>query len=224
MKMKISIPTELNEIKLCDYQRFVKILNENEESDFLHHKMIEIFCKIDLNLISQMRQKDVEEASRTINELFNKIPPLVTKFNLNGVEYGFIPNLNDISSGEYMDLDTYINDWDEMNRAMAIIYRPIKQKLGDKYLIEDYVSSQKYAEIMKDAPLNVALSAVVFFWILGKELLKSTMHYLTENQQANFQSNHNSEEIGDGILQSMHSLKAILDDSMKLPDYRLINV
>ena len=31
------------------------------------------------------------------------------------------------------------------------------------YLIEDYEGSDKYAEIMKDAPVNVALGATVFF-------------------------------------------------------------
>jgi len=48
MKVKISIPTDLSEIKLHQYQKFLKIVGENEESDFLNHKMIQIFCGIDI--------------------------------------------------------------------------------------------------------------------------------------------------------------------------------
>jgi len=64
---------------------------------------------------------------------------------------------------------------------------------------------------------------MVFFWSLGNELLKSTMDYLVERQQMNIASNPNLEVGGDGIVQSMHLLKEMLEDSMKLPNYQLIN-
>jgi len=135
MKVKISIPTDLSEIKLHQYQKFLKIVGENEESDFLNHKMIQIFCGIDMNIVGQMRQKDVEDATQIIGGLFKQLPSLTTKFEMNGKTFGFIPNLDDMSSGEYMDLDNYITNWDEMHRAMAVLYRPIKQTMGEKYLI-----------------------------------------------------------------------------------------
>ena len=122
-----------------------------------------------------------------------------------------------------MDLDGYITNWDDMHRAMAVLYRPIKQKLGEKYLIEDYEGTERYAEQMKDAPLDVVLGAVVFFWHLGKELLKSTMDYLVENPQIATLNKANLERGGDGILQSMHLLREMLDDLMKLPNYQLTN-
>jgi hypothetical protein len=223
MKVKFSIPTDLSEIKIHQYQKFLKIVEENDESDFLNHKMIQIFCGVDLNIINQMRQKDVDDAINILGNLFKQLPALTTKFELNGKEFGFIPNLDDMSSGEYMDLDGYISNWEDMHKAMAILYRPITQKLGNKYLIESYEGSDKYSELMKDAPLNVVFGSVVFFWSLGKELLKSTMDYLVENQQTNFQNNPNLENIGGGILQSMHLLKEMLEDSMMLPNFQLTN-
>lgn len=223
MKVKITIPTKLSEIKLHQYQKFLKIVDENEESDFLNHKMLQIFCGIDLNIVNQMRQKDVDDAINTINELFKQMPSLVQRFEMNGKEFGFIPNLDDMSSGEYMDLDNYVSNWGEMHRVMAVLYRPIKQKLGDKYLIEDYNGTDKYCEQMKDISLEIVLGAMVFFWSLGNELLKSTMDYLVERQQMNIASNPNLEVDGDGIVQSMHLLKEMLEDSMKLPNYQLIN-
>jgi hypothetical protein len=224
MKVKISIPTNLNEIKLSQYQKFLKIVQDNEESDFLNHKMVQIFCGVDLNIVDAMRQKDVEDAVNTIGGLFKHMPPLQQKFEMNGTTFGFIPNLDDMSSGEYMDLDGYITNWDDMHRAMAVLYRPIKQKLGEKYLIEDYEGTERYAEKMKDMPLDVVLGSVVFFWHLGKELLKSTMDYLVENPQIATLNKANLEKGGDGILQSMHLLREMLEDLMKLQNYQLINV
>ena len=223
MKVKISIPTNLNEIKLSQYQKFLKIVQDNEESDFLNHKMVQIFCGVDLNIVDAMRQKDVEDAVNTIGGLFKQMPQLQQKFEMNGTTFGFIPNLDDMSSGEYMDLDGYITNWDDMHRAMAVLYRPIKQKLGEKYLIEDYEGTERYAEKMKDMPLDVVLGSVVFFWHLGRELLKSTMDYLVENPQIATLNKANLEKGGDGILQSMHLLREMLDDLMKLQNYQLIN-
>jgi len=221
MKVKISIPTELSEIKLSQYQKFLGIVKENEESDFLNHKMVQIFCDIDLSVVDAMKQKDVEDAVNTIGGLFKQLPPLQQRFEMNGTTYGFIPNLDDMSAGEYMDLDGYVFDWDDMHKAMAVLYRPIKQKLGDKYLIEDYEGTDKYSELMKDAPLNVVLGAMVFFWHLGKELLQSTIHYLEQSPQIVLMNKANLESGGVGILQSMDLLREMLDDSMKSLNFPL---
>jgi hypothetical protein len=223
MKVKISIPTTLNEVKLSQYQKFVKIANENEEGTFLNQKMVQIFCNIDLFMVAKMKQQDLNYAVGKITELFKKIPDLVTKFTLNGIEFGFIPNLNDMSSGEYMDLDGYITDWEDSHKSMAVLYRPIKQRLGNKYLIEDYEGSDKYADQMLDAPMDVVLSSKVFFWTLGRELLKSTMDFLEESKPMSSVNKHNLEKDGVGILQSMPYHRAMLEDLMKLPAYPLIN-
>jgi hypothetical protein len=223
MKVKISIPTSLSEIKLSQYQKFVKIANENEEGTFLNQKMVQIFCNIDLFMVAKMKQQDLNYAVGKITELFKKIPDLVTNFKLNGTEFGFIPNLNDMSSGEYMDLDGYITDWEDSHRSMAVLYRPIKQKYGNKYLIEDYEGSDKYSELMLNAPMDVVLSSKVFFWTLGRELLKSTMDSLAASNRMSLANRRNLGKDGDGILASMPYHRAMLEDLMKLPAYPLIN-
>jgi hypothetical protein len=225
MKLEITIPTDLSEIKLSQYQKFVKVADQNEESEFIHHKMIEIFCNVELKYVTQFKRKQIIEIVTTINKLFEKIPPLKQRFNLNGIEYGFIPNLDDISQGEYMDLDNYIVDIADIHRAMAVMYRPVTSKIKEKYLIEPYEGSDVYADKMLDAPLDVALSARVFFYHLGNELLKSTLTYLEANPQIQLlMSKHNSVKDGDGTPQFMHLLREMSEDLMKFPDYRLINV
>jgi hypothetical protein len=107
-----------------------------------------------------------------------------------------------------------------MHKAMAVLFRPIKNKIGDKYTIEDYNGSITYSDVMRHAPLDVVLGAVVFFYRLGNELLKSTLTCLEENpQMMNLMTKHNLENGGDGIHLSMLSLKEMLDDLILFPNF-----
>lgn len=221
MKIELTIPTTLNDIKLVQYQKFLSIAKDNEESEFLQQKMVQLFCGIDLKDVAQIRYKDVAEITANINNLFTKENVFIQRFKMGGVEFGFIPNLDEMSTGEYMDLDTYITDWDTMHNAMAVLYRPITNKMGNKYQIEEYKGSITYADVMRHAPLDVVLGAMVFFYNLGNDLLKSTVNYLEGNQEVqNILTKHNLENVGDGIQVSMLLLKETLEDLMKFPSYQ----
>jgi hypothetical protein len=222
MKLELTIPTDLSEITLGQYMKFLTIVEQNEESDFLQDKLIQIFCNVDLKYIAQIKRKQIVEIVNTVNSLFEKIPPFKNKFILDGIEYGFITNLDDMTQGEYMDLDNYIFDNKEMHKAMAVMFRPIINKLKDKYTIEPYAGSDIYSEKMLNAPLDVVLSARVFFYHLGNELLKSTLTYLEENPAVqNILNKRSSENDGDGIPQFTHLLKEMSVDLMKYPSFRL---
>jgi hypothetical protein len=222
MKLELTIPTDLSEITLGQYMKFLTIVEQNEESDFLQDKLIQIFCNVDLKYIAQIKRKQIVEIVNTVNSLFEKIPPFKNKFILDGIEYGFITNLDDMTQGEYMDLDNYIFDNKEMHKAMAVMFRPIINKLKDKYTIEPYAGSDIYSEKMLNAPLDVVLSARVFFYHLGNELLKSTLTYLEENPAVqNILNKRSSENDGGGIPQFTHLLKEMSVDLMKYPSFRL---
>lgn len=225
MKVQLKIPTTLNEIKLQQYQKFLQIAKENEESEFLQQKMVQLFCEIDLKDVALIRYKDVMEITNSINTMFESEHKFIQRFKLGGTEFGFIPNLENMTTGEYMDLDTYITSWDTMHNAMAVLYRPITKKIGDKYEIEEYKGSITYADVMKFAPVDVVLGAVVFFYNLGNELLKSTIDYLETNKEAqNILNKHNLENAGGGTQVSMLYLKEMLEDLMKFQNYQLLKV
>ena len=100
-----------------------------------------------------------------------------------------------------------------MHNAMAVLYRPVTKKLKDKYQIEEYNGSYTYCDAMNFMPVDVVLGAVVFFYNLGNELLKSTIVYLENNQEfQNIVNNHNLEVNGVGIHHSMLLLKEMLED------------
>lgn len=217
MELKVKVPTSLNDIKLKQYQQFLAVADDGE---FLQQKMLQIFCGVELKHVADMRQKDVTEITTNISNLFNQKPKLIRNFKIGSLDFGFIPNLEEMTNGEYMDLDNYITDWQQMHKAMAVLYRPIIKKQKDKYLIEKYNGSITYAEVMEYAPLDVAFGAVVFFWNLGNELLNSTLTYLENNQEVqSILNKHNSENVGDGIQVSMPLLKEMLPDLMMLQDY-----
>ena len=212
MKLSINVPTELNELTLGQYQKFIKIQKDNGDGTFVAQKMIEIFCGIDLKDTFKIKITDINEIVKIINELLDIKPELINKFTLGDQEYGFIPVLEDISLGEYIDIENFMQDWEEMHKAMNVLYRPIKQKYKDKYDIIDY--DAKESDIMKDMPLDVAFSSVVFFYNLGIELSSNMMDYLTQDQlNSLMEDQHSSLKDGGGIQQFTSSLKDVLQNS-----------
>ena len=177
MRIKLNVPEDLSEITLAQYQRWIKIAEKQEEvNTFYQQKMIEIFCNANLQDIMQMRLKDIQEITTHLDSLFKTTPEFQPLFKLEDEEFGFIPKLDEMTFGEYIDLDNYLADWQQMDSAMAVLFRPVTYKRKGKYLIEDYVSSEKYD--LSEMPLNVVLGSLVFFCDLKNELLKHIMNYL----------------------------------------------
>ena len=216
MKAYIDVPDSLSDIKLRQYQKFVKETKDNEDTDFIQNKIIEIFCNVRATDVKKIKYTDIKKISDRINKLFEEKPALVRNFNLYGVNYYFIPNLDEISLGEYIDIDTYISDWDNIHIAMNVLYRPLKQKLKEKYLIEDY--NENNNTVLQDMPLDAVMSSIFFFYHLGNDLLKVIVNYLQNSQEIQQALDQTSVKSGDGITVSMLSLKETLRNLKKLLD------
>ena len=215
MKSEIIVPNSLNDIPLHRYQEFAKIAQKSE-GEFVSRKMVSIFCQIPLMKVAQIKMYSFNEIVGHFNELFSKDTPFQQTFTLeaNGkkIEFGFIPDLEDITVDEYGDLDSYINDWEQMHRAMAVCYRPIKKRIGDKYLIEDYNGTDEYYRLMEFMPLDIVLGARVFFWNLQNELVKSTRQSLmAEMEEMVMPKKRNFKKIGVGTQRFMHLQKEMLE-------------
>jgi hypothetical protein len=208
MKVEIVIPESLSEITLGQYQKYLKIEEQNNDQMFLQSKLIEIFCNVPLNLVLEMKLADSNAITQHLVELLQEQPQLVRTFKMNGKEYGYIPNLEDMSLGEYIDLDTHISDWDNMHLAMNVLYRPIENKYGNRYSIKKYETSDSLH--LKDMPLDAAISSVVFFYRLGMDLSENILNSLKEKQESNLVHYLNSESSGDGINRSMPYLMEML--------------
>ena len=210
MKLDITIPTDLSEITLRQYKHFLKIQKSQDDENFLSAKIIEIFCKVKLEDVMQIKFNDSEYIVNTLTEMFEQKPNLVTKFKLNSKEYGFHPQLDDLTLGEYIDLDTFIGDWENIEKAMAVLYRPVVNKLKDKYTIEEYKVGRD-AEIL-DMPMDAVLSSIFFLWNLGMELSQAMMNYLDKEETQALTQFLNSQPNGAGITQFTVLLKETLQD------------
>jgi len=210
MKLDITIPTDLSEITLRQYKHFLKIQKSQDDENFLSAKIIEIFCKVKLEDVMQIKFNDSEYIVNTLTEMFDQKPNLVTKFKLNNKEYGFHPQLDDLTLGEYIDLDTFIGDWENIEKAMAVLYRPVVNKLKDKYTIEEYKVG-KDQDIL-DMPMDAVLSSIFFLWNLGIDLSKTMMNYLDKEETQALTQFLNSQPNGDGITQFTVLLKETLQD------------
>lgn len=214
MKLKLNVPDTLNDITLAQYVEFDKVnVDGNQDTVFLMQKTVEIFCRVNLDLTLQIKYNDLVDITQHIYSLLESSPDLTPIFKIDDVEYGFIPKLDDITLGEYIDLDSYLGDWQQMNKAMSVLYRPITFRKEERYLIEDYDGS-KYADIMQYAPLGVVIGAMVFFWDLKNELLNLSLNSLEMEMGENLTTEQlkTLEVNGVGISQSLHSLTEILKD------------
>ncbi len=214
MKVDILVPTSLSEITLEQYQKFEKVnTEENQDTNFLMHKMVEIFCNLDLKDVAKIRFNYVKSILNDLNGLFDTKDELIPTFTLKGIEYGFIPALDDMTLGEYIDLDENFSSWETMHKAMAVLYRPITMKSKNKYQIEEYKGAD-LAETMKQMPLDVVMSAMVFFYRLNNELLQTTLNYLNQElpKQMTMEQRQTLAKSGVGIKASMESLRGMLQN------------
>lgn len=221
-ELTLSVPTTLGDITLGQYQRYMKLVEQNKDdesaTDFLNMKLIEIFCNVELKDVMRIPVAEVEKVLAILGKAFDEQPELIRHFKLLNVDMGFIPNLERISLGEYIDAEDNISEWETMHKAMAVLYRPVNFRNKERYTLAPYDPSDEVSELMREMPLSVAMSAMVFFYNLGTELLKAIPNYiqgsLTEEQT--YLLKQTLAQSGDGISQYMDLLKGMSFGSMPL--------
>lgn len=190
MKITVDIPSRLSDISLQQYQKYIELIETNKDNaegenleHFLALKTLEIFCNIPYKTGMMLKVRDVNAAIYKITEILAHKPPLRMKYTLGDSTFGLIPKLDDMSFGEYIDLDKYIVNWKDMHKAMAVLYRPIDAMIGDQYTIQEY-KGDNYWEAMKHMPLDVVFSSLLFFYHLGIELSQITVNYLSRQESS----------------------------------------
>jgi len=211
--MKLQIPTLINDITVSEYLKFIEVNKEDADEEFLIHKTISIFCGISMKEVLTIDAKEAQDIAVEIYAVLNQKANFVDRFELNGVKYGFIPNLEDLSLGEYIDLETYLKDQKNLHKVAAVMYRPIVKQYKELYDIESYSSDLKAQELMKQAPIGVISQAVVFFYNIVNELLMDSPRYLEkqvkEAQEIIQQEVSLLKNMG-GLTQSTYLVKVML--------------
>jgi len=187
MKITVTYPDSWAEVKLSQYLEHYKYIKPWEDTEEYGGKLVQSsllhFCKVPAEYLNKLPKAAADKAELKIMELFADInkKTLVTEFTVGSTVYGFIPSLDDMTYGEYLDLVTYTKKdlWDNILVVMAILYRPIINRVGKLYTIEPYSGTPEgRLELFKHVlTMDVVFGAISFFLGLQIDLMTGTLTY-----------------------------------------------
>jgi hypothetical protein len=191
MKVKIKKKGKTKEFKIIEswqdvnlksWLRLLDLQKGSKSKEAL--ETVATLSDIPKNLINELSIQDVALIMSKLTALQEKQSSLLKRIIvINGKEYGFHPNLEEITLGEYADIETFMKNGLEKHlpELMAILYRPVVEKKNDVYTIEAYDGNIKIrAEEMKKMSAEQVQAAMVFFWTFVNELLRILLLYLME--------------------------------------------
>lgn len=212
MKLNVTIPESLEEIKLKDYIKIVNLFSnaEDEHELVVKIKLTSIITGLSLEDVVKIPASELNEIFDTITNVLNQKPKFQPIIKVDGVEYGFIPDMESLMTSEYLDLTLYFGN--DIAKTTAILYRPIKNKVKSLYTIQEY-KGVKNIEVYDNFPASAYVSCMLFFYDLMNDLLKTIPQYLEENlteeQKATLEKN------GAGILHLTNLLEEIDLNTLK---------
>tara|TARA_R110000824_G_scaffold107747_4_gene254279 strand:+ start:2987 stop:3631 length:645 start_codon:yes stop_codon:yes gene_type:complete len=179
-----------NEIDLEKWAQLISIKTDSPAKEAI--QTINALSDIPTKVVKELGIADVSSILSRIAKMQSKTNSKLTKvIMIDGIEYGFHPNLDDITIGEYADIETLVkNDLaSALPDLMAILFRPIVEKKNNIYSIQAYDGDITIRrEVMKSMSGEQVQNAMVFFWTLGKELLTIMPLYLMEQTRKTLKS------------------------------------
>lgn len=187
---KYELPTDWKEVSISEYSNLMKVLDNDNASEIeVIVKTIEALVGIESRILTKAPIKYLKEVYGELSILTSKQPSKYLKkvIEIDGVEYGMIPDFEDLTLGEFVDLDNYLQDsWNNLVKIFAVLYRPIVERKGDKYIIEDYTLKdiKERREIFSNKlSIDTAHGAMIFFYDIGSKLIKNMESYLEMQNQ-----------------------------------------
>lgn len=181
-EIKLIIPDKWEDVTINTYQKYLVIQESKKRDKTKIIESVALLCNTTTDIVKKMEYKDLLEIMEILKNMIDTEPAkndFIKTFIFNNEEYGFVPDLSHISTGEYIDLETYCKEpIINLHIIMSILYRKIVKKVNDRYTIEPYNPDEFKEELFKECPMNVALSSLGFFLTLGKELATISHRYL----------------------------------------------
>ena len=205
--LTIEIPTSWKDITLETYLKMQSELEnyrDNEEAQIAI--MLLHLCKIQPEYLRGLSAESYNLLKAKLSQFVSPEGIELQRFiTIDGVEYGFEPNLSKMAYGAYAD----ITQWDTISidknwaKIMSILYRPVTQKKGERYQIETYTGDIKEDLFMK-VDMEIHWGTLFFFLDLQLDLLNAIPNSLME-------------------MELPHSIKSTLEKSGEVMQ-RLLNL
>ena len=206
--MELRLPHKWSDLSLGELQVFMTSDNELEKIAVCTNKSVE--------QLRNYPQKLIEAATEHLNNLMNQETARFQKvLEIDGKRFGFIPDWDAFTAGEWIDMETYLADfWPNAHKIMAILFRPVTYEYKDKYEIEKY-NAKEDASVFEGVPADLVSGTLLFFWNTRNELLLDMKSSLLEAAKKAIQSAKN----GDGITSSIPSQKETSSIWTRLRNY-----
>jgi hypothetical protein len=173
-RKRIQVPETMADVTVGTYIKLAKANDPPKEGMDAVRLGIEILCGLPKPMVQRIAFADVARIARIMVKLMEPPKteefPLVPRFFLGNVEYGFIPDWSELSLGEFVDLEEYCKGdvWESLPDVLSVMYRPVVSSMGPLYEIQPYKPSPGQRDKMLECPMNVALGAMVFFYDTGR--------------------------------------------------------
>lgn len=184
-EITIKIPQGWEDIKLKEYLALQKELKNYEGEDEAQTAvMVQYLTGLDPMHLGGLSVEDYDTIKDTLSKFMgNTSLPLKIIVNIEGVEYGFVPNLSEIEYGAYLDITRYdtITIDDNWAKIMDILYRPVTNKIGKTYEVAPYtgkIDETKWLSVGMD----VHFGAMFFFILLSTDLLNDTLNSMKKEE------------------------------------------
>ncbi len=202
MYKSITLPESIEDITLEQYQKYVALSKREDLGQLSYNKrLLSIFTNLKFREIERISFKDYEDMVNQIEQALRQEVEFKDRFFINDIEFGFIPNLDEITTAEYVDLNANGVEIENLHKVMAVLFRPIsKVDAFGNYEIEPYKGTKEYADVMKHTPLNIVNGSLVFFCNLSREL-KNSIQKSTKVVQERVQQLQDTLKNGDGTQQ-----------------------
>lgn len=168
MKRTVKIPTSLSEITTAQLIQY--LIGKPTDTEGAILRALKIFSGIDPEELRILSLEDHQEVLEAVAGMLNEVPESPATFEFEGITYGRIPDFNEMTIGEFVDLSNYLRDERHLAKAMAVAYRPVTKKMKRLYTIEEYEGSKKYEAVMERVPADISTGLAVFFYALAKAL------------------------------------------------------
>jgi hypothetical protein len=190
MQIKFTIPESLTEIKLFQYQDFLKLQTDLEKKDVSEVEymiqVIKIFVQGDLTQIEKLPKAKLEEIFEVLMNMFSTANNQLHKVvKIDGVEYAMHSNLSEITTAEFADIQEYEKKGfnENLHNILSVLYRPIIQRSKGLYRLQPYKGTEGRPKLFKEKfPCVAVIGAMVFFWTLRSDLLITLASYLPQKE------------------------------------------
>lgn len=168
------IPATLSEISIAQYQKLYELRDDPVGA-------VAYMRGVSRETMAKTAHKTVAQHAQALKSLLEQKPnELQTRFVLDGVEFRMLQDWSNITTAEYIDLESYCTDpIANAHKIMGVIYRPVAQiDQWGWYTLEDYIP-EKYADPMRRVPADVFGGAVLFFCLNADAYKTTLMHSLS---------------------------------------------